>query len=40
MPIVGNLGNISYVLCAFIGGVLAVNGSSGLTLGGLAPSWL
>lgn len=36
MPIVGNLGNISYVLCAFIGGVLAVNGISGLTLGGLA----
>lgn len=36
MPIVGNLGNISYVLCAFIGGALALNGIGGLTLGGLA----
>ena len=36
MPIVGNLGNISYVLCAFIGGMLALNGIGGLALGGLA----
>lgn len=36
MPIVGNLGNISYVLCAFFGGFLALSGVSGLTLGGLA----
>lgn len=36
MPIVGNLGNISYVLCAFIGGTLALNGWGGLTVGGLA----
>lgn len=35
-PINGNLGNISYVLCAMVGGVLAINGWSGLSLGDLA----
>ena len=35
-PINMQLGNISYVLCAVIGGVLALNGWTGLTLGGLA----
>ena len=35
MPINGNLGNISYVLCAIAGAVLALNGSAGLTLGAL-----
>jgi len=35
-PINAQLGNISYVMCAVIGGVLALNGWSGLTLGGLA----
>lgn len=36
MPVLGNLGNISYVLTALIGGVLAINGFGGLTLGALA----
>lgn len=35
MPINGNLGNLSYVLCAVIGAVLALNGFTGLTLGTL-----
>lgn len=35
MPVNANLGNISYVLCAVLGGVLAVNGWSGLTIGTL-----
>lgn len=35
MPIMANIGNISYVLCAVVGGALAVNGSFGLTLGTL-----
>ncbi len=35
-PINGQIGNISYVLCAVFGGVLALNGWTGLTLGGLA----
>lgn len=35
MPVNGNLGNISYVLCAVAGGVLASNGYTGLTLGAL-----
>lgn len=35
MPMNANLGNISYVLCAVLGGVLAVNGWSGLTIGTL-----
>lgn len=36
MPVIGNLGNISYVLTALLGGVVAINGIGGLTLGGLA----
>ena len=35
MPINAQLGNISYVLCAVLGGVLALNGYVGLTLGTL-----
>jgi len=35
-PINAQLGNVSYVLCAMIGGLLALNGSFGFTLGGLA----
>lgn len=35
MPVNANLGNISYVLCAVLVGVLAVNGWSGLTIGTL-----
>ena len=35
MPINGNLGNISYVLCAVTGAILALNGFIGLTLGTL-----
>ena len=36
MPTCAQIGNISYVLCAIVGGVLAVNGIGGFTLGGLA----
>lgn len=35
MPVNANLGNISYVLCAVIGAVLALNGFTGLTIGTL-----
>ena len=35
-PVNAQMGNISYVLCAIVGGVLALSGISGLTLGGLA----
>ena len=35
MPINANLGNISYVLCAAVGGILALNGYTGLTIGTL-----
>ncbi len=35
MPINGNLGNISYVICAIIGSMLALTGITGLTLGKL-----
>ncbi|MDE6025939.1 MAG: ABC transporter ATP-binding protein/permease [Lachnospiraceae bacterium] len=35
-PINAQLGNISYVVCAIVGGALAINGVGGLTLGGLA----
>ena len=35
-PINGNLGNMSYVLCAIVGGILAINGWTGLTVGKLA----
>lgn len=36
MPIMGNLGNLQYVLIAVIGGALAINGVGGLTLGVIA----
>ncbi len=36
MPTVAQLGNVSYVLCAILGGILAINGFGGFTLGGLA----
>ena len=35
-PINAQLGNISYVLCAIVGGVLAIGNVGGFTLGGLA----
>ncbi len=35
-PINAQLGNMSYVLCAIVGGVLALNGWTGLTIGKLA----
>lgn len=35
-PINAQLGNISYVVCAIVGGILALNGIGGFTLGGLA----
>lgn len=35
MPVNANLGNISYVLCAVLGAVLAINGWTGLTIGTL-----
>lgn len=35
MPVNANIGNISYVLCAVIGAILALNGFGGLTLGTL-----
>ncbi|MBR4162149.1 MAG: ABC transporter ATP-binding protein, partial [Solobacterium sp.] len=35
MPIMANLGNISYVLCAVIGAMMALSGMFGLTLGAL-----
>ena len=35
MPLNANLGNISYVLCAVVGGVLALSGSATLTVGTL-----
>ena len=34
-PINGQLGNVSYVLCAIVGGILAIHNVGGLTLGGL-----
>ena len=36
MPVVGNLGNMSYVLVAILGGFLAVKGWGGLSVGALA----
>lgn len=36
MPINAQLGNLSYVLCAIVGGMLAINHVNGLTIGGLA----
>ncbi len=35
-PVNMQLGNLSYVVCAVAGGILAITGVSGLTLGGLA----
>lgn len=35
MPINANIGNISYVLCAIIGSILALSGMTGITLGTL-----
>ncbi|MBQ9119928.1 MAG: ABC transporter ATP-binding protein [Lachnospiraceae bacterium] len=35
-PINAQLGNVSYVVCAMVGGLLALNGVGGFTLGGLA----
>ncbi|MCM1538368.1 MAG: ABC transporter ATP-binding protein/permease [bacterium] len=35
-PVNAQLGNLSYVICAISGGILAITGVSGLTLGGLA----
>ncbi|MDD3279238.1 MAG: ABC transporter ATP-binding protein [Lachnospiraceae bacterium] len=35
-PVNAQLGNISYVVCAIVGGVLATGGVGGFTLGGLA----
>ena len=35
-PINAQLGNVSYVVCAITGGILALNGIGGFTLGGLA----
>lgn len=35
MPVNGNIGNISYVLCAVIGALLALSGISSLSLGAL-----
>lgn len=35
-PVNAQMGNISYVICAIIGGILALRGVGGFTLGGLA----
>ncbi len=35
-PINAQMGNVSYVVCAIVGGTLALNGWTGLTLGALA----
>ena len=36
MPVMGNLGNLQYILIAIVGGALAVNGIGGITLGLIA----
>ncbi len=36
MPMNAQLGNVSYVLCAIVGGILAIGNMTGLTLGKLA----
>ena len=36
MPVTAQLGNVSYVLCAIAGGILAMNGAGGFTIGKLA----
>ncbi len=35
-PVNAQLGNVSYVVCAIVGGILAISGATGLTLGALA----
>ena len=35
MPINAQLGNVSYVICAIVGGLLAINGIGGFTVGSL-----
>lgn len=36
MPVMGNLGNLHYVLTAILGGILTLSGTGGLTLGAMA----
>ena len=36
MPVNAQIGNVSYVICAVIGGIFALNGITGLTVGELA----
>jgi ATP-binding cassette subfamily B protein len=36
MPFIAQIGNVSYVLCAIVGGILALGKVGGFTLGGLA----
>ncbi len=36
MPVMGNIGNLLYVMVALVGGILAINGIGGLTLGVIA----
>ena len=36
MPVMGNIGNINYVLTTIVGSLLAIGGIGGLTFGGLA----
>ena len=40
MPILGNLGNCFLCLTALVGGLFALNGVGGLTIGGLMPPTL
>lgn len=35
MPVIANVGNISYVLCAIVGGIIAISGFTKLTIGTL-----
>ena len=35
-PVNGQLGHLSYIICAIVGGILALNNITGLTIGGLA----
>ena len=36
MPVMGNLGNLQYVVIAIVGGVLALNNIGGITVGMIA----
>lgn len=36
MPVNAQIGNLSYVICAIVGGILALNGLAGLTIGKIA----